>query len=161
LHNPEILVLDEPAAGLDPTARIQLRDTIRKLAAQGKTTFISSHILTELSDICNTVGIMQKGVMVESGKIDDIISRVYAKKVLRLDTLTDKSVVVAFVKTMEAVEDAFIKDNFIEILFSGNREQIPMLHKKLVGQGIEVVSFYEYRQNLEEIFMSLSVKEVS
>ncbi|MEK7310130.1 MAG: ABC transporter ATP-binding protein, partial [Planctomycetota bacterium] len=161
LHDPEILVLDEPAAGLDPTARIQLRDIIKKLAAQGKTTFISSHILTELSDICNTIGIMQKAVMVESGKIDDIISRVYAKKVLRLDTLSDKSMAAAFVKTMESVEDAFIKDNFIEILFSGNREQIPILHKKLVGQGIEVVSFYEYRQNLEEIFMSLSVKEVS
>jgi len=161
LHDPEILVLDEPAAGLDPTARIQLRDIIKKLAAQGKTTFISSHILTELSDICNTIGIMQKGVMVESGKIDDIISRVYAKKVLRLDTLSDKLVAAAFIKSMEGIEDACIKDNFIEILFSGNREQIPILHKKLVGQGIEVVSFYEYRQNLEEIFMSLSVKEVS
>lgn len=161
LHDPDILVLDEPAAGLDPAARIGLRDVVRKLAAQGKTTIISSHILTELSDMCNTIGIIQKGVMVESGKIDDIVSRIQAKKILRLDMIGNREQAAEFVKTCSGVDFVTVKDNVIEIGFSGKREDIPELHKRLIVNNVQVVSFYEHRQNLEEIFMSLSVKEVS
>ncbi|MFH1226918.1 MAG: ABC transporter ATP-binding protein [Planctomycetota bacterium] len=162
LHDPEILVLDEPSAGLDPKARIELRDIIRQIASVGRTTIISSHILTELSDLCNTIGIMQKGVMMESGRIEDIIGRIQANKLLRLDVLApDKEAIIGLLKTIPGVADAYIKDNLIEIAFSGRREEIPALHKKLIDQRIEVVSLYEYRQNLEDIFMSLSIKEVS
>lgn len=161
LHNPDILVLDEPAAGLDPKARIELRDIIKNVASTGRTTIISSHILTELSDICNTIGVMEKGVMVESGRIDDIIARVQGKKILRLEALGDKEQILKLVKTLPQAESAEIKGEFIDIGFSGKREDMPLFHKKLVEQGVQVVSFCEYKQNLEELFMTISKQEVS
>jgi len=161
LHDPELLVLDEPASGLDPKARVELRDIIKKLSSQGKTTIISSHILTELSDICNVVGIMEKGVLIESGYINDILSRIQTKKILRLDIVGDRTPVINLLKTISGVDYVNEKDNIIEIGFSGKREDIPLLHKTLVEKGVSVVSFYEHTKNLEEIFMSISSKEVS
>lgn len=161
LSDPAILVLDEPAAGLDPKARIELRDIIKKISSGGRTTIISSHILTELSDICNTIGIMEKGVMVVSGKVDDIIARIQGKKILHLDALGDKEQIIAFVRTLPQIEYAVVKDNLVEIGFAGTREDMPLLHKKLVENNIPVVTFYEHRQNLEELFMAISKQEVS
>lgn len=161
LHDPEILVLDEPASGLDPKARIDLRDTLKKLSAQGKTTIISSHILTELSDICNSVGIMEKGVMVETGTIDEILARIQTKKIIHLDIIGEKPPVMDFLKTLAGVDYAAEKNNLIEIGFSGKREDMPALLKALVAKDIQLVSLHEHKQNLEEIFMSISHHEVS
>ncbi len=161
LHDPDILVLDEPASGLDPKARIQLRDIIKKLSTQGRTIIISSHILTELSDICNVVGIMEKGVLIESGKIDDIIAKIQTKKVLRLDILGEPEQAIEVLKTIKGVDYTTVKDKIIEVGFSGKREDIPGVHKALVEKGIKVVSFAEHKQDLEDIFMSVSSHEVS
>lgn len=161
LHDPELLVLDEPSAGLDPKARVELRDILKKISATGRTIVISSHILMELSDLCNTIGIMQKGVMVESGSIEEITRKVQPKIVLRLEALGDKNKLAELVRTMPDVLGVTAKDNFLEIVFSGSRDAIPLLLKKLVDSGVQVSSFYEYKQNLEELFMSLAIKEVS
>jgi len=160
LHDPELLVLDEPSAGLDPKARVELRDILRKISATGRTIVISSHILMELSDLCNTIGVMQKGVMVESGSIEEITKRVQPKIILRLEALGDKAKLAELVRTMPNVSDVVIKDCFFEIVFFGMRDEIPLLLKKLVDSGVQVSSFYEYKQNLEELFMSLQIKEV-
>src|SRR3989339_714741 len=159
LHDPELLVLDEPSAGLDPKARVELRDILRKISATGRTIVISSHILMELSDLCNTIGVMQKGVMVESGSIEEITKRVQPKIILRLEALGDKAKLAELVRTMPNVSDVVIKDCFFEIVFFGMRDEIPLLLKKLVDSGVQVSSFYEYKQNLEELFMSLQIKE--
>jgi len=161
LHDPELLVLDEPSAGLDPKARVELRDILKKISSTGRTIVISSHILLELSDLCKTIGIMQKGVMVESGSIEEITTRVQPKIVLRLEALGDKNKLAELVRTLPNVSDVTIKDCFLEIVFFGLRDEIPSLLKKLVDNGVQVISFYEYKQNLEELFMSLAIKEVS
>jgi len=161
LHNPDILVLDEPASGLDPAGRIKLRDTIKKLAAQGKTIMISSHILTELSDICNVIGIMSKGSIVETGAISDIITRIQGHKLLHLDILGNAEQAIVFIKTLPLVTSVVAKNGLIEIAFGGTREEIPQLHRKLIENNIQVVSLFEYRQNLEDIFMAIAPQEVS
>lgn len=160
LHDPELLVLDEPSAGLDPKARVELRDILKKISATGRTIVISSHILMELSDLCKTIGIMQKGVMVESGSIEEITRRIQPKIVLRLEALGDKDKLIVLLRTLPNVLDVTPRDNLLEIVFSGTREEIPLLLKKLIDNEVQVISFYEYKQNLEELFMSLQIKEV-
>ncbi|MEW6026688.1 MAG: ABC transporter ATP-binding protein [Planctomycetota bacterium] len=160
LHDPELLVLDEPSAGLDPKARVELRDILKKISSTGRTIIISSHILMELSDLCKTIGIMQKGVLVEQGSIEEITRRIQPKIVLRLEALGDKTNLAQFLKTLPNVVEIAQKDACLEIIFSGAREEIPLLLKKLVDNNIQVTAFYEYKQNLEELFISLQIKEV-
>jgi ABC-2 type transport system ATP-binding protein len=162
MHDPAILLMDEPASGLDPKARIELREIIKTLRDLGKTIFISSHILAEMSDFCTSIGIMEKGRMVVSGRVEDILKRVrgaggdYEARVTgRGDEL------LALLQQDPNVRDARLLDNTVRFLFLGDEVKAAALLASLVGTGLPVCGFTRQRSSLEDIFLSVAAHEVS
>jgi len=163
LHDPKVLILDEPAAGLDPRARIELRVLLKELAAMGKTIFLSSHILTELSDVVSSVGIIEKGRLLEFGPVEKISARPAA--LLRFD------IVVSGCEA-EAEAEAILRKHPLSdrvekcgagkftVDYKGSREEIRLVLKQLVDAEIPVVGLLERTEDLEEIFMRVTKGEL-
>jgi ABC-2 type transport system ATP-binding protein len=153
---PKVLLLDEPASGLDPMARIALRDLLRQLRDQGATIVVSSHILTELSDFCDSVGLMEKGRLIVSGPIQEILARTRTHLRLVLEVLGPPERAAEVLRGLPAVVDLKIAGQTVELGFTGAREELPPLHKKLVEAGVPVVAFFPRPENLEDLFLRLS-----
>ena len=160
IHEPKVLVLDEPASGLDPRARVELKEIISKLKQLGKTVLISSHILPELSEMCDAVGVMEKGKMIASGSIEEIYSRVFSKviKIKALDEHVES--VVEQLKSYKNVSYVKKSNGWIEFNFSGNNAAQADLLKSL-SQSYGILQFVEHIGSLEDIFMAVTseVKE--
>ena len=165
VYEPKLILLDEPANGLDPLARISLRELLKKLRAQGVTILVSSHILTELSDFCDTVGIMELGRLIAAGSIEEILTqtRTHLRLILEVLGPPEKAQEVlqgaAQVKDIEiivAAVSAVSGTARLEMGFEGAKEDLPALHKKLVEAGVLVVAFFPKTENLEDLFMRLS-----
>jgi len=161
LHEPSVLVLDEPASALDPIARIELRDTLRTLSAQGKTILISSHILTELSDICTSIGIMEKGRMVVSGQIDAIIHRMRRHKLLVATLVAPPPDAAERIAEFEGVANAVRDSGTLTLEFNGPADAVPDILAALIAADLRVASFVEKRMGIEEILLSVGAREVS
>jgi ABC-2 type transport system ATP-binding protein len=162
LHDPSVLLLDEPASGLDPMARIELRELLKQLGAEGKTVLVSSHILTELSDFCTSIGIMQKGAMVVSGSIEDIARRMSPHKTLAVRAVSpvaDARAVLLSLPKVVQVDDA---DGELLVRFDSNAaEEVAELLASLVRAGVRVQAFYERKLDVEDIFLEVGASEVS
>jgi ABC-2 type transport system ATP-binding protein len=156
VYQPKVILLDEPANGLDPIARIALRDLLKTLRDRGATVFVSSHILTELSDMCDTVGIMELGKLVIAGSIDAILSqtRTHIQLILEVAGTVEKALEV--LKSAPNVVEPRIDSGKLIMRFSGAREDIPALHKLLVSADVPVIAFFPKAENLEDLFMRLS-----
>lgn len=156
IHSPKLLLLDEPASGLDPRARIELMELLREMKNMGKTVFISSHILSELHSLCDMVVIIEKGRMVYTGGIDEASDNVLAgKRFLELETGSDPDQAAEFVKTIAGVIEIRRKERTLFV------EHTPALASAdiiaaCVGQGIRVEAARKGTANLEEIFMHLT-----
>jgi len=163
IHNPKVLVLDEPASGLDPRARIEMRELLKELKSMGKTVFISSHILTELSDFCNKVGIIEAGRMVVSGDVEEILRAVSKGQLITVRVPAGESAAAAaLIAEHPQVLKSQVKDeDEIEVHFDGLPEEIPAFIQHLFGQGIKVLSFREAVNSLEDIFMKVTKGQVS
>ncbi len=160
LHDPNLLLLDEPAGGLDPKARIDLRNIIKGLQRAGKTLVVSSHILSELSDFCDSFGIMEKGYLVKSDKIDSI--GVDSKqREMKIEVLSDLSKAFEIIRKIDNVNETFIKDNIINFVFKGSLEEMSEINSFLVKNNIKIISFFEKKKNIEDLFMQYSNNEVS
>lgn len=160
IHNPDLLLLDEPASGLDPKARIELRNIIKNLKGIGKTLIVSSHILTELSDFCDSFGIMEKGVMVKSGKIDAIEFEDTRKQV-KIQVLSNIDVAVNHIAEIKSISELSIKNNELDFSFSGTLDELAELNTFLVNKDVKIISFYEKKKNIEDLFMKYSNNEVN
>ncbi|MBM4049403.1 MAG: ABC transporter ATP-binding protein [Planctomycetes bacterium] len=161
VHNPAVLVLDEPAAGLDPTARLELRELLAILAQQNKAVFISSHILTELTTMCHRVVIIEKGRLVEEGTIEDMTARRVPKRTLiirpvdRHDELCRELLQTPSVEKVKRDGD----DILVEVLH-GSEDTVAILLSDLVRRGYRIVEFRQKRANLEDVFMSVTKGEL-
>jgi ABC-2 type transport system ATP-binding protein len=161
IHQPKVLLLDEPASGLDPKARLELRNLLRSLRDQGSTILISSHILTELEGFCTSIGIMEKGQMVRSGRIDEVTAAANLARDIRLTWLGDNT---------DSVRAALSGNPQISALqlnglsgtfqFTGSDDDLAALLAKLVSSGVRVKSFSEIKQTVEDLYMKLSKHEV-
>ena len=161
LPNPEVLLLDEPASGLDPMARIDMRNMIRDLAHSGKTILISSHILNELSEFCGSIGIMEKGRLILSGRIDDILANLSHKKRIVVETLDPAAQAAGVLSGLDHVS-ACRTDGFrVEFELEGDESDVAELLRSLVDRGIRIKAFYERQQGVEDIFLKIGAKEVS
>jgi ABC-2 type transport system ATP-binding protein len=162
IPDPQILILDEPASGVDPQGRIDLRNVIRAQAAAGKAILISSHILTEMQEFCTSVAIMQRGQMVVSGKIDEINARVMGTGSLAIDVLDGLE---AFLRIVESDGRAGLVERkngtAYEFPFDGGPDAAADLLATLVREGVRVASFAPRREGLEELFLKVGAKEVS
>lgn len=156
VYEPKVVLLDEPANGLDPIARISLRDLLKTLRGRGTTVIVSSHILTELSDMCDTVGIMELGRLIVAGSIDKILAETRTQLRLVLEVLGAPEEAAKVIEPLPMVSSVRIENGKLEIGFTGTREDLPELHKKLVEGHVPVVAFFPKTENLEDLFLRLS-----
>jgi ABC-2 type transport system ATP-binding protein len=160
VHDPRVLLLDEPASGLDPSARIEMRELIRELRRMGKTILISSHILTEVEDLCTWIGIIDRGRMVEAGPKAEVLRRVMAGRRIRIrlgdgadaDAARPRLGARSGVMSVEVVDGAL--EVTVEDGFADNR-----LLRDLVSEGVDVWSFAPVERGLADAFMRLTARE--
>jgi ABC-2 type transport system ATP-binding protein len=161
LHDPKVLLLDEPASGLDPMARIELRQIIRDLGAKRKTILVSSHILTELSDFCNAIGIMERGRMVVSGRIDDILARMSPHPEIEIALTAPDPRLAELLAAHPRVKSSKVEGATARVRFDGDAEAIAAFLRELVGAGLAVRRFADRRENIEDIFLKVGAHHVS
>ncbi len=161
VHDPGILILDEPAAGLDPRARIELRELLLALAGQGKAVLISSHILTELSEICHGAVILEHGKMVRAGSIRELLQAEEQHTIVRLRVLGDESSkLLQALLAAPHVEAARPVGEEVEVELTGGEAAAAELLSSLVGAGFPVIEFRPRRGGLEDVFMSVTRGDV-
>jgi ABC-2 type transport system ATP-binding protein len=161
LHDPEVLILDEPASGLDPRARLEIKELIKELRRMNKTIIISSHILSELADFCNKIGIIERGKLLASGDIEEIRRSLKQHRVLVITTMNGTDDAVRFLERRQGVINVEPSEgNEIRLEYAGSLEDVVEMHKEMVQSGIPVVWFREHEANLEEVFMKVTKGEV-
>ncbi|MGV8982530.1 ATP-binding cassette domain-containing protein [Clostridium sp.] len=157
VHNPDLLVLDEPASGMDPRARVEMKEILRTLRGMGKTILVSSHILTELSELCTSIGIIDKGMMLMSGTVDEIVQKVYHSQRIRVKVIDKVEDALRILKEFpDIVEANAVGNNIIEADFKGDEAFMSTILIRLVQGNIKVVSFNALDGNLEDIFMKVT-----
>jgi len=163
IHNPKVLILDEPASGLDPRARIEMRELLKELKAMGKTVLISSHILTELSDFCNKVGIIEAGRMVVSGDVDEILQAVSQGQLVSIKVPRGEAEAAAAVMRAhpKALAVSVREDDELEVHLDCAPDEVFGIVSELGSQGIKVLSFKEAVNSLEDIFMKVTRGQVN
>jgi ABC-2 type transport system ATP-binding protein len=160
LHDPAILLLDEPAAGLDPRARIEIRELLKELKKMKKTILISSHILSELSDFCTSIGIIERGKLIVAGSLKEIENKIHSTKTYRLTALGPLESIDEFLKG-RGIEQIKTDSGALEFSWSQNEEDIASLLSALVSQNFQITSFHPVSANLEDLFMKITKGEVS
>ena len=156
VHNPKLLVLDEPASGMDPRARVEMKEILRSLKSLGKTIIISSHILSELSELCTSIGIIDRGKMVISGKVSEIMQQVYSKRMIRVKVSDKLDEALRVIQEFPFVVSAVAGEGFIEVGFDGKDEEMSMLLKSLIQKDVPVITFTQLDGNLEDVFMKVT-----
>jgi len=160
VNDPQVLLLDEPTAGLDPAARIEFRQIIRGLTAAGKTTIVSSHILPELSEFCTSVGILERGKLVASGSIAEMLATVKSARTIKVEVSGQAHLIGDLLRHRQGVESVRIDGARADIMYSGPRDAVPQLLRVLVDAGVPVISFGEHQSSLEDIFMKVAAFDV-
>jgi ABC-2 type transport system ATP-binding protein len=162
-HDPEVLILDEPASGLDPRARVEIRELLVELSKMGKTIFFSSHILADVSEICTHIGIIEAGQMVIQGSMDDMRAQLEPHReiivTVRNNEIAEqvKSLVAAIPDVLEvAIIEPRAGRSRVQINFAGDDDGVAALNQKLHGAGILILGFNEETKDLESMFMRVT-----
>jgi ABC-2 type transport system ATP-binding protein len=162
VHDPPVLILDEPASGLDPRARLELKALLNELKQMGKTILISSHILSELADFCTSIGIIERGKMLVAGSIQDIQQQIRSHRVIKVRVLGDQTERAAgMLRDDSSIRTVETYDHTITAEFEGQDPDMARLLEGLVSCGIVVQSFAEEPLSLEEVFMMITKGIVS
>ncbi len=158
LHDPQVLLLDEPLSGLDPRARIEMRNLLRRLGQMGKTIIVSSHILPELADICNKVGIIDRGVLNVNADVDEVKRRVreHIVLVVQPENLSDVVAAEALLQGHEKVQSIERGDNSLRLILKPTVQHYSDLPALLIQSGIALKQFSEEELDLEAAFMALT-----
>jgi len=162
LPDPKVLLLDEPASGLDPLARIDLRELLKREATRGKTILVSSHILTELATFCTSIGIMEKGRLLESGTIDELVARLNRRRRIVVEVLAGgRPVEVAELERFAHVSGVEARGCIFEFDFAASDHDMVELLRAMTLSGIPVRSFTEKRLGFEDILLHVGAKGVT
>jgi ABC-2 type transport system ATP-binding protein len=161
VHDPSVLLLDEPASGLDPRSRVEMRELLRELGAMGKTIIVSSHILAELAEMCDSIGIIERGQLLISGSVDEITRQARQARIIRIKTISDPERVENMLAKQRGVGNISPVNGALEIEFTGDDEDTATLLESLVAAGIRLTSFAETSSDLEDIFLRLTKGEVA
>ncbi|MGB8954045.1 MAG: ABC transporter ATP-binding protein [Tumebacillaceae bacterium] len=156
VHDPQVLILDEPASGLDPRARIEMKEILKELKAMGKTIIISSHILPELAEMCDVIGIIEHGQLIAHAPVDQIHEQAAGYRVLRVRLKERAEEAMAQIHYLEHVTNVEIEGNVLLVHYSGDEDGQAALLAKLVSNGLPVLSFSEETKNLEEVFLTVT-----
>jgi ABC-2 type transport system ATP-binding protein len=164
IHNPTLLLLDEPVSGLDPLARVQVRNIIKSLQQQGMTILISSHILSDLAEICTSIGIMELGRLVESSRLQELYDRNNQdQQQLLISTLGNLEDLKTVLKQSTLVQEVELLAGVpsVRVQFAGSIEDCAALLKALIEAGIPISNFHRTQETLENIFLKLGYKQTS
>lgn len=156
VHSPDLFLLDEPASGLDPKARIQLRAVLKKLSGEGKTIIISSHILTELSGFCTHIALMDKGRIIVHGAVDEIQRGVFGSRRLYVSVLDNPQEAARLIREFPNAQVESVQDNQIIVQMAAGEPELAALNAHLVAKGVKVFGFSEQKTDLEDLFMKIS-----
>jgi ABC-2 type transport system ATP-binding protein len=156
LHNPRVLLLDEPASGLDPRARIEMRELLKELRRMGKTILISSHILPELADLCNTIGIIEQGELLYSGPVSDILKRARTGLVLQVGLADGHAGAASLLAAHPDVESATVNHSHVQVALRQGVADYSFVPAQLVQAGYRLTMLKEEEVNLETAFMRLT-----
>jgi ABC-2 type transport system ATP-binding protein len=156
LHEPRVLLLDEPASGLDPAGRIEFRELLKQLHDMGRTILISSHILTEMADFCTSIGIMEEGRLLASGRVEDILRQLQPGLQLEIEVAGGPAKLVDLLKGHPSVDQLEAVESRVRCRWRAAREDLPELHRRLVAGGIDLVALAVKTDNLEDIYMKIS-----
>jgi ABC-2 type transport system ATP-binding protein len=160
VHDPSVLLLDEPASGLDPRARVELREILKELRSMGKTIVISSHILPELTELCTMIGIIDHGRMRATGPVDDVIRQLTSGRLLRITVLGQIEQAVAILTALSSVRQVEAANGGIEAHFDGDESIAADILQALIGGGVRVSAFTELDGGLEDAFLKATSEEV-
>ena len=156
IHDPKVLLLDEPASGLDPRARIEMMAILQELQRLGKTIIISSHILSELQTLCNRVAIIEKGRLIYSGPVQGVRSQAETGLVYWVTVRGDSAPAINLLKARPEVSDATAVDGHVKITFKSHDMDPSMLPELLVGAGVKFTGLWEDELGLEEVFLRVT-----
>jgi len=156
LHDPQVLLLDEPASGLDPRARIEIRTLLKRLGTMGKTIMVSSHILPELADICNKVGIIERGELVFNDTVAELLKRVRPQTVLNIAVVGDRTEAAQVLQRNSIVSRVDIGDKHLTVTLANGHTEYSDLATMLVNAGHRLTLFREEELNLETAFMAMT-----
>ncbi len=162
IHRPALLLLDEPVSGLDPAARVQFRETLKLLQREGMTILISSHILSDLEDFCNSIGIMEQGKLVESASLQDLYQRDRTRRVL-ISTLGDRALLQTQLEQNPLVQNCKEIPNRNQVCaeLSGTDEAVADLLRSLIAADIPITEFSPMQDSLETIFLKLGYERTA
>jgi ABC-2 type transport system ATP-binding protein len=155
IHQPTVLLLDEPVSGLDPSARVEARQTIKSLQSQGMTILVSSHILSDLEEICTAIGIMERGKLIESSKLQDIYQRSNQSRiqVVSIDPVFSLLHFLAEYPLVSGVEVSATNPQLVSFQFSGDSQAVAHLLRSMISAGLSICDFHPTQESLEDIFL--------
>jgi ABC-2 type transport system ATP-binding protein len=156
LHDPQVLLLDEPASGLDPRARIEMRNLLKRLQGMGKTILVSSHILPELADICNRVGIIEYGRLLACGNVQDLLAQVRGRPTVRIRVAGSPEAAAKALERCPEAAAVTVKDGEVVVALADGIPNGSALAARLVTDGHGLVSLREQEVNLETAFLELT-----
>lgn len=156
IHDPQLLIMDEPTAGLDPRTRLEFREIIRGLKEQGKTILISSHLLSDLSEICTNIGIIDQGKMILNGSIEEITNRINTSKPVVITIEDDMETAMKCLKEHPLVQTITVRKSDIMVGFTGDSREESCLLAGLIEAGVAVRGFMREPGNLEAVFMQIT-----
>jgi ABC-2 type transport system ATP-binding protein len=156
LHDPQVLLLDEPLSGLDPRARIEMRNLLRRLGQMGKTIVVSSHILPELADICNKIGIIDRGVLSVNADVSDVMRQVRQRIVLNIAVKDRTEEAARLLEAHESVDSLMVNNGRLVVTLAKSVEDYSHLPAVLTNAGFRLTLFGEEEVNLESAFMALT-----
>jgi ABC-2 type transport system ATP-binding protein len=160
VHDPKVLLLDEPASGLDPRARIELRELLKELKKMGKTILISSHILTELADFCNSIGIVEQGRLLAAGNVEDILRNMKGGKAVIVTVKENPEKARELLSANPAVIGIEVDGNDLEVKVNADHEDTSFIAETLMTNGLKITSLKEQEVDLEDIFMKITTGAV-
>ncbi len=167
VHDPSILILDEPASGLDPRARVEIRELLLELARMGKTIFFSTHILSDVAEVCTKIGIIEEGKMVAAGDLDELQKIAMTNKLVKMTAMNAPDIIEAELAKYPSVSQVQFANGSaadrsrLEFSFAGDDEAFGDLIAGLVSEGLRIIHLSEENQNLEEVFMRVTKGLVS
>lgn len=156
IHNPELLILDEPASGLDPRARFEMKEILKTLKEREKTIIISSHILPELAQFCTTIGVMERGKILLHGEVQQILEEAKNQNPLKIQIYSGQAIAIKVLKENPKVESISINGNYLKLHFKGGEKEEVQLLRSIIEAGAEVSGFSRERGSLEQLFIELT-----
>lgn len=156
LHNPALLVLDEPNSGLDPRARVEMKELLLNLKSMGKTIVISSHILSELSEMCSSIGIMDHGSLVASGRIEDVAERVFGSNQLIINLDEGRETAVRIASEHAGVKIDSVGEHELKLSHTMTKQEIAKMIGSMIENDVVVTGFHKEEGNLETLFMRVT-----